>query len=128
MSVIEFEKSNKNVPDPFYPVLEEPDLRLHQLRQKIGELHVDTDNLNNAWMVEDNQIEKNIQVADMSIQKLNQVRDASRKSWTILGTMLFFLTAVNLMKAGTTIWRWYQGNRSQSGDNQEQGSKRGPTL
>lgn len=124
---VEREKNNQ-VPHPFNLVLEEPDLRLDQLRENIHKLHIDTDDLNKEYWVEVNNVEKKARDAEISIKQLSQARDASRKYWTILGTAFFFLAAVNLMKSGTALWRWYKRNRPRSGDNQEQGSEQGRTL
>lgn len=127
MSVTEREKNNQ-VPHPFNLVLEEPDLRLDQLRENIRKLHIDTDDLNKEYWIEVNTVEKKARDAEISIKQLSQAHDASRKYWTILGTAFFFLAAVNLMKSGTAVWRWYKRNRSRSGDNQEQRSEQDQTL
>jgi hypothetical protein len=128
MSALELETSENHVPDPFIPVLEAPDLRIFWLRHGIRKLKTDTDDINKEWAKEYQRLDERIQTADNSIKKLSQVHDVSRKYWAILGTTLVLLGAVNLMRVGTTVWRLYKRNRSRSGDNQKQGSKRGQSL
>ena len=124
MSVIDLEETNKHVPDPFVVVLEEPDKRLDQIRKDIQRLQGDTNRLNEAWKVEEHNLEKRIKAADNAINWLSKHNDTSRNTWIILGTTFLVLTAVNLIKGGPIVWRWFKRIRSGSGGNQKDGGNR----
>ena len=124
MSVIELEKSEKHIPDPYAIVLEEPDPRLERLRQDIQKLRVDADLLAEHCDDADFTVKKQVRAAENSITRLINVHDESKKLWTILGTALFCLTTLNLIRASTRLWKWYGGRKSDPGYEQEHKSVR----
>jgi hypothetical protein len=116
MSVIEFERIENYVPDP---ELEDP--RLLPLLKGVKDLQKDTDVLETTWRDTHSRIKQVIKEGDSSVERLSTAHDASRKLWTILGTAFLCLAAVNLVRSGTAVWRWYKRIRS-AGEDEEQSS------
>lgn len=117
MSVIEFERSEYHVPDPD---LEDP--RLLPLLKGVKDLQKDTNDLETTWRATQSRIERAIKEGDSHVERLSRTHDASRKLWTILGTAFLCLAAVNLVRSGTAVWRWYKRIRSDSGEDEEESS------
>ena len=117
MSVIEFERSEYHVPDPD---LEDP--RLGRLLKGVKVLQGDTNDLETTWRDTHSRIKQKIKEGDSYVERLSTAHDASRKLWTILGTAFLCLAAVNLVRSGTAVWRWYKRIRSDSGEDDEESS------
>jgi len=124
MSVIELGKTDKHVPDPFVIVPQEPDPRLDRLHKGVERFQEHTTDLEKTWRITQSRIREEALKGDSSIESLSKVHDASRKLWTILGMTFVILATVNLIKGGTTVWRWFKRIRSDWGDDQEQSNKR----
>ena len=118
MSVIEFERGDYHVPDP-----ELEDVRLDRLLKGVEVLQEDTNDLETTWRDTHSRIKLEIKEGDGYVERLSTAHDASRKLWTILGTAFLCLAAVNLVRSGTAVWRWYKRIRSDSGEDEEESSR-----
>ena len=118
MSVLEFERIENYIPDPD---LEDP--RLLPLLKDVKDLQKDTNDLETTWRDTHSRIKQVIKNGDGCVETVSTAHDASRKLWTILGTAFLCLAAVNLVRSGTAVWRWYKRIRSYSGEDEEESSR-----